>query len=259
MNRTVDTGTVVTERDLALFRVLVIARVLDCDQIMAICRFSSARRTNRRLLKLVRAGLLRRWFVGTESRGVKALYGISPEGMRLIGEQPQGLLAWKQDRVITSSQFLAHQQAVNQIFILARFQPLGEKTSCERWMTFREPLSTAVPIIPDGYLEIKQAGAVFPMFLEIDLGTESSKIWRCKVEGYLKFALNGDFERGFHEKRFRVLVVLNSSRRLDVVRQTIAERTDKLFWLSTQDRLRSESLLAPIWIRPKGEECLPLL
>jgi hypothetical protein len=259
MNATVNAGTVVTDRDLALLRALVIARVLDCDQVMAICRFSSVRRTNRRLLKLVRAGLLRRWFVGTEARGVKALYGISPEGMRLIGEQPQGLLAWKQDRVITSSQFLAHQQAVNQVFIQARYQPLSGEASCERWLTFREPFSTAVPLIPDGYLEIKQGDAVYPVFLEVDLGTESSKVWRRKVEGYLKFALNGDFERRFHEKRFRVLVVLNSSRRLDVVRQTIAERTDKLFWLSTQDRLRGEGLLAPIWIRPKGEEWIPLL
>ncbi len=259
MSTTSNAGTIVTDRDLALFRALVIARVLDCEQVMAISGFASVRRTNRRLLKLLRAGLLRRWFVGTEARGVKALYGISAEGMRLIGEQPQGVLPWKPDRVITSSQFLAHQHGINQVFILARFQPLAGGASCERWMTFREPFSKAIPLIPDAYLEIKQGGLVFPMFLEVDLGTETSKVWMRKVEWYLKFRLNGDFERKFHEKNFRVLVILHSSRRLEVVRETIAERTDKLFWLSTQDRIRSEGLMAPIWLRPNGEEWKPLL
>jgi len=97
------------------------------------------------------------------------------------------------------------------------------------------------------------------MFLEVDLGTETSKIWRRKVEWYLKFALSGDFERMFRERRFRILIVLHSSRRLEVVRNVIAERTDKLFWFSTQDQIRSEGLLAPIWLRPNGNDRRPLL
>jgi Replication-relaxation len=251
-------GTIVTERDRELLRTLVTTRVLDCEQVMTVGGFTSVRRANRRLLKLVRAGLLRRWFAGTERRGVKALYGLSPEGSRLIGESQQGLLPWKQDRVITSSQFLAHQQSVNTVFIQARFQKLPADASCVRWMNFREPLSAAVPLMPDGYLEIQQQGAVHPMFVEVDLGTEGSKVWRRKVEWYLKFALSADFERKFRQKRFRVLAVFHSSRRLEVVRTTIAQRTDKLFWLSTEDQVRSEGLIAPIWCRPNGTERIPL-
>jgi len=258
MTGAADTGTVITERDLTLLGALSIARVLDCEQFMVVSRFSSVRRANRRLLKLVRAGLLRRWFVGTEMGGVKALYGLSPEAARLIGESSQGLLPWKQDRVITSSQFLAHQQSINTVFIQARFQTLAADASCVRWLSFREPLSTAVPLIPDGYFEIKHQGSIHPIFLEADLGTESSKVWKRKVEWYLKFALNGDFERRFGEKRFRVLIMLHSSRRLEVVRTTIAHRTDKLFWFSTEDQVRSEGIMAPIWLRPSGTERTPL-
>jgi len=259
MNAPVNSGTVLTERDFVIFRALLVTRVLDCDDLMVVGGFSSVRRANRRLLKLVRAGLLRRWFVGTETRGVKAIYGVSPEATRLIGEPPQGVLPWKQDRVITSSQFLAHQQAINRVFIQARFQPLPREAACVRWMNFREPLSTAIPLKPDAYLEITQAGAVHAMFLEVDQGTETSKVWKRKVEWYLKVALGGDFERLFQQKRFRVLVVLHSSRRLDVIKKTIAERTDKLFWFATQDQIRSEGFTAPIWIRPTGKDGIPLL
>ncbi len=188
-----DLGRVITARDLLLLRTLVLARVLDGDQVKTIGGFSSVRRTNRRLLKLVRAGFLKRWFVGTAGGGQKALYGLSPQGTTLIGEPTQGLIPWKQDALITSSQFLAHQQAVNAVFIRARFHPLPVGFTCERWMNFREPLSPAGPLVPDAYFEIVQGGVIHPMFLEVDLGTESSTVWKRKVELYLKLAIGGEF------------------------------------------------------------------
>jgi hypothetical protein len=252
-------GTLITSRDLLLLRTLVLTRVLDGKQVKTIGGFSSVRRTNRRLLKLVRAGLLKRWFVGTAGGGQKALYGLSPHGANLIGETAQGLIPWKQDALITSSQFLAHQLAVNAVFLLARFHPLPAGVNCERWMNFREALSPSVPLVPDGYFEIVQDGVVHPMFLEVDLGTESSRVWKRKVELYLKLAIGGEFERLFHTKRFRVLVVLQSQRRLEAVHRTVAGRTEKLFWFSTQDELTTEGLCSAIWLRPAGTLRIPLL
>lgn len=254
MNTFPGAGTFVTPRDLVLFRALTIARVLDADQAATVGGFRSVRRTNRRLLKLVRAGLLRRWFVGSPTGGPKALYGLSPQAAALIGESTRVLIHWKQDAILNGSLFLAHQQAVNEIFIQARFQPLGAGLSCERWTNFQEPLVPSIPLMPDGYFEVRQADVVYPMFLEMDLGTETSKAWRRKVELYLKLALSGEFERMFHEKRFQVLVVLPSTRRLEVIRKTIAKRTDKLFWLAIHDQVRSEGLMSSIWLRPTGEQ-----
>src|SRR5262249_25444655 len=170
-----------------------------------------------------------------------------------------GLISWRQDALITTSQFLAHQQAVNQVFMLARFRPLPEGFACARWLSFREALSPSVPLLPDGYFEVTHGGAVHPMFLEADLGTESSTVWKRKVELYLKLALGGEFERIFREKRFRVLVVLPSLRRLESVRRTVLKRTEKLFWFTTQDRLDKEGLCGPVWLRPKGTERIQLL
>jgi len=252
-------GIIATSRDLVLLRTLAVTRVLDVDQVSVIGGFTSLRRANRRLLKLVRAGFLKRWFVGTVSGGQKALYGLSAQGATAIGESTQGLIAWQQDSLVTGNQFLAHQQSVNAAFIQTRFRPLPSGVSCERWTTFREPFSPSVPLMPDGYFELMYQGAIYPMFLEVDLGTESSRVWKRKVELYLKFALGGEFERMFHEKRFRVLVILHSERRMEGLRKVIAKRTEKLFWFSTQDDVGREGLCSSIWLRPTGAARIPLL
>jgi hypothetical protein len=259
MSTVIDVATIVTPRDLDLFRVLTIARVLDGEQIKVVGGFGSTRRTNRRLLKLVQAGLLRRWFVGAAGGGQKALYGLSPTGANLIGETTQGLIPWKQNALITSSQFLAHQLAVNAVFLLARFQSLPPGLSLKRWTRPKLPLSSAVPLIPDGYFEIVHTGTVHPVFLELDLGTESSKVWKRKVELYLKLAISGEFERLFSEKRFRTLIVLPSTRRLESIRTTIAKRTEKLFWLSTFNEVQREGLWGQHWLRPVGQEKVGIL
>ncbi len=246
-------GIILTPRDLFVLRMLVTMRVLDGAEIKTIAGFATIRRTNRRLLKLFQAGLLRRWFLGTECGGRKTLYGLSPLGASHIGESSQGLIGWKQDSLITTSQFLAHQQAVNSFFIQARFQPLPPGVTCQRWMTFRLPLATSVKLVPDGYFEAVQGGSVCPMFLEVDMGTESTKVWAQKVELYLKLYVGGEYGRLFHEKRFRVLVLLHSERRLATVRRVVAKRTDKLFWFSTQDELQKQGLWNIGWLRPKSE------
>jgi hypothetical protein len=254
-----DIRTVLTSRDLAVLRTLVIARVLDSEQIQIIARFTSVRRTNRRLLKLVRAGVLRRWFVGTASGGQKAIYGLSPTGARLLEEPTHGLITWKQNALITTSQFLTHQQAINRVFIRARYQPLQEGCSCAEWQTFRKPISPSIPLVPDGFFEIVYGGVVHPMFLEADLGTESSGVWKRKADLYLKLAVTKEFEHMFDKARLRVLVVVSSDRRMNGLWRVISQRTDKLFWFTTEDRMELEGLCGPIWMRPKLNELIPLL
>lgn len=257
MSAAMQAGTVITTRDRELLQTLAIARVLDASQIQVVGLFKSLRRTNRRLLKLVRAGILKRWFVGT-SGGQKALYGLSLSGADIIGEARARVLRIPHDSLITHSEFLAHQEAVNAVFLRARFEPLPSGLSCGGWLTFREPFSPAIPLIPDGYFDLVQDDLVHPMFLEADLGTERSAIWKRKVELYLRFATSGEFERRFSQKRFRVLVVLPSLRRLESVRKTVARRTPKLFWFTTEDDIKAHGLTAPIWLRPQGEERLPI-
>jgi hypothetical protein len=128
-----------------------------------------------------------------------------------------------------------------------------------RWIAFHQPLTPGLRLIPDGYIELATRAGKAAMFLEVDLGNESLTVWKEKVRNYLQFALSGDCECLFGSSRFRVLVLVNSLRRLFSIRKTVATSTDKIFWFATLESIQSDGLFASLWLRPKGEERLPLV
>lgn len=85
------TGAVIQKRDRHLLHELGTMRVIDREQGQTVMGFASIRRTNRRLLKLTHAGLLRRIFIPNPPIGQKALYTLSPNGAALTGSQRAGL------------------------------------------------------------------------------------------------------------------------------------------------------------------------
>src|SRR5258708_9893887 len=111
------------------------------------------RRANRRLLALVRAGLLRRIFVANAKVGQRALYTLSPKGAALVGARLPGL-PLRQSR-FGASPFLLHRLAINEFYLTVKWRSLPKPDMrLARWITFREPLTAAVPLTPDGYFEI---------------------------------------------------------------------------------------------------------
>ena len=72
-------GLVVQPRDMKLLGELAIMRVVDREQAKIVAGFGSTTRANARLLALTRAGLLRRFFLGSR----KSLYALSEKGAQL--------------------------------------------------------------------------------------------------------------------------------------------------------------------------------
>ena len=58
-------GFVIQDRDRHLLSELGVMRILDREAAKLVAGFSSTRRVNDRLLQLTRAGLMRRFFVGS--------------------------------------------------------------------------------------------------------------------------------------------------------------------------------------------------
>ena len=58
-------GLMVQARDLTLFKELAVMRVVDREAAKIVAGFGSTTRANTRLLALTRAGLLRRFFIGS--------------------------------------------------------------------------------------------------------------------------------------------------------------------------------------------------
>jgi len=247
-------GLVLQERDRHLLRELGTMRLIDREQAKIVAGFGSTTRANTRLLALARAHLLTRFFMGTSGGGQKALYSLSRMGANLVEityRSPRRHL----DEVITTDSFVHHQMAINQVYCAFKYQPfLVRGVEFVRWLTFRQPLEAGARLIPDGYCEVKSPREILASFVEVDLGNEGFAIWKQKVQAYLRYAVSGNFESHFQRPRFRVLVIVNSERRLQAIRRVVAGLTDKIFWFSTLDSIAEHGVWSEIWLRPRGDE-----
>ncbi|MFY9561295.1 MAG: replication-relaxation family protein [Terriglobales bacterium] len=252
-------GILIQERDQHLLREVALMRVIDREQAKLVAGFGSTTRANVRLLGLTRVGLLKRFFLGTTAGGRKALYAISAKGAQLVGLPARGPRR-RNDEALATDFFVQHQLAVNDIYCPLKYRPVPlAGVTFGRWLNFYEPLTSALRLIPDGYLELQTPAGIAAFFLEVDLGHEGLSVWKEKVRNYLQFALSGEFERRFGVSRFRVLVLANSERRLMSIRKAIVAATEKIFWLATVEAVNRGSFFSSIWLRPKGEDRLPLI
>jgi hypothetical protein len=250
---------VLTDRDRLLLKELAIAKVIDREQAKKIAGFKSTTRANDRLLKLTRAGFLRRFFLGTCAAGTKAIYSLSAKGAQVV--QIEGrLIKRKNNSLLIGDLFVEHQLAVNSVWIEAKFKPIPVlDVQFVRWLAFPSALSKSTPLVPDGYFELRSTSGMYCLFCEVDRGTESLKVWSRKISLYLQLAASGEFQALFKQSRFRVLVVVSSERRLNILRRTTALHTEKIFWFATLEDINKKGLFAPIWKRPVGEQKVPLV
>jgi hypothetical protein len=249
---------VLQERDQHLLRELAEMRVIDREQAKGAGGFGSTTRANVRLVALVRAGLLKRFFLGTTAGGRKALYALSRQGAKLLN-LPYRAPRRRQDEVLVADFFVAHQLAVNEIYCRLKYRPLPiPEARFTRWASFVKPIDADQSLIPDGYFEIV-AGKSIAAFLEIDLGHEGQKVWKAKLQAYLRYAVSGRFESEFKQPRFRVLVIANSERRAEAIRALAGTLTEKVFWFTTFGLINGEGLWAPVWARPRDARKQPLL
>jgi hypothetical protein len=259
MNGNEHHGMVIQERDRHLLRELSVMRVIDREQAKTVAGFGSTTRANVRLLLLTRAGLLRRFFLGTSGGGKKALYALSPKGAQLV-DVPQRGPRRRKDESLATDVFVQHQLIVNQIYCVLKYGTIPLRgVNFHRWVAFHQPLTSGLRLIPDGYVELATPVGIVAMFLEVDLGNESLTVWKEKVGNYLQLAISGECHRLFGQDRFRVLVVVNSERRLLSIRKVVSASTDKIFWFTSLPSVIRDAFFAPVWLRPKGEERLPLI
>ena len=115
-------------------------------------------------------------------------------------------------------------------------------------------------IFPDAYVLVKQEGKICYYFLEIDCSFESRQRIKKKIEAYLDYGLNGDFEKQFGSKYFRLLIVSKTPVRLRTLLRIIERVTDKSFcWLAIEKKVSPETIFSQIWHRPNKEGAFSLI
>jgi hypothetical protein len=247
-------GIVVQERDRHLLSEVGVMRIIDRETGKIVAGFGSTTRANTRLLALTRAGLLRRFFVGSIGAGRKAVYTLSPKGAELVAAKLGGIHR-AAGRLVLGDRFVQHQTGVNEIYVALKYRPAPNSfAGLSRWLTFRQSISGAIKLTPDAYLEMRIGDTLRAIFLEVDLGTEALSEWQKKATYYLQLAVSGEFLKRFRQPQFRVLVVASSDRRIANIRSTIAKSTDKIFWFTTFEIINRDGFWSPIWLRPSGDQ-----
>lgn len=252
-------GLVLQDRDRHLLRELAVMRIIDREQAKRVASFGSTTQVNARLLRLTRAGLLRRFFLGTKGGGQKAIYALSQSGAKLV-EVPFRGPRRRNDEVLVADFFVSHQLAINEIYCNLKYRPIPtSEVRLEKWISFNELLDQGVRLIPDGYFQVRTPQKMLCAFLEVDLGNEGLSVWKRKVESYLQYAISGGFEKRFGQLQFRVLVIANTERRMRSLQTATLTLTDKIFWFSTFDSIVHTGFWSPAWVRPRNGEPQPFL
>lgn len=245
--------TIVQERDRRLMQLLSLLRVLDRKQAAQVADFHSPTRANARLLKLTRAGLLKRFFFVGIRGGKRSIYCLSKKGAELIGAETHEIYR-PPDSFLLGDRFIAHQLATNEVYCAARNGYGTTAAANIHWRVFSKQVSESIAVIPDAYFEIHSNESVRPVFLEVDRGTEGLPVWNKKVREYLHLAASGEFERQFQKPRFAVLVVTASERRMQSLIAETAKATGKLFYFSTLEKISNQGFWSAVWLRPLGDQ-----
>ena len=252
-------GIVVQDRDRHLLSELDVLRIVDREMAKVVAPFPSTATANMRLLALTRAGLLRRFFVGSVAFGRKAIYTLSAKGSELVHAQLGGINR-ASNRVVVGDTFVEHQMAINDFYVSLKYRAIP--LACQRprrWRTFHQSISDAIKLRPDAYFEVEVSRTIRALFLEIDRGTEALSVWQQKTAYFLQLAISGEFQRRFQQPQFGVLVIAGSERRIKNIRATVLRSTDKIFWFTTFENIHRNGLWSPVWLRPSGDQRHSLL
>lgn len=246
---------ILQDRDRLLLRIIGELRMVDREQARRAAGFASTTRINTRLRALVWMGLLKQFFVGTSAGTRKAIYALTRKGAA-VADARFRRVRFLENRLVGADLFLEHQLQLNSVYFGLASPPAGFQMTS--WKIFDTTLSPAINLKPDAYFELR-ADVVRPMFVEVDMGTETRRIWQKKISEYVKLALTEEFGRLFQQRHFRVLILATSERRLQTILDTVAKQTDKIFFGTTLNAINRESLWGNVWLRPGKPEKVSLM
>jgi hypothetical protein len=233
-------------RDVDLLRAVAKFRVIDREQAKTVAGFGSTTRINARLLALRRMDFLRSVVVGSSGAGHKRVYILTRKGAAVADVEYRRVRLFE-DNLIGADLGLEHQMTLNSTYLSLVKTPSEIRVG--NWRTFDESLSPQIKLKPDGYFEYS-SDRTRAAFLEVDMGTERRKIWRRKVDEYLRLATSQEFIRIFGQSQFRTLIVASGERSLKTILGTISERTEKIFFGTTIEKIQRQSFWSSIWFRP---------
>lgn len=230
------------------------------EQIRYLLGFGCQVRAGIRLRKLFDNGYLSRRYIPVKQGRAKILYYPGPKGVELISEQTgidaQRIKQKRKQLLEIKDYSLPHFLLINEFRLSFALAVKNNPEIIPKiWSTQKEiPLSLdEKEFYPDAYLVYSFHNEIYSLFIEIDRSTETNKRIQEKVSNYLKYGLEGYYQKQFGFLFFRTLIVCQSHARLKSIKKLIEVRTDKMFWLAVQEDISREKILDKIWYRPRQD------
>jgi len=256
---------ILQERDRQILIALYQFRFLTNEQLLSLFNFGCLTRINVRLRKLFDNQYVSRRFLNNPCGQARILHFPGPEAGDIIAQQLKiDSLAVRKRRGRILKQ---KDSSLNRYLLINKFRlalvlafKTQLQTKCEHWRVQKEvPLKLENNFYPDAYFKYSCQDENFNVFLEIDHPFKNKEQFQEKVEKYLRYGMEGGFEKQFGFRFFRVLVITANQNRLKHLLKIIEGTTDKMFWLTTWEMISPEKILTAIWVRPEREGLFSLL
>ncbi|MDD5491200.1 MAG: replication-relaxation family protein [bacterium] len=249
-------------RDKELFVSLCRYEYLTNDQIKALFNFGCLTRVNTRLRKLYDNNYLSRAYISNLCGQAKIVHFIGPEAVPIVAEKLKVdplIIKRKRQRLLKAKEsVLIRSLLINKVrlaFELAeRYRP---EIKMNEWK--QVALKGDSTFYPEAYFAYQYNGKRYNFFLEIDHSIRSGKAFKDRLQKYLKYGMEGYFNRQFGFNFFRVLFVCSSQDRLKTLFNITSRLTDRMFWFATIEQMTSENVFNAIWLRPGKQEKHSLL
>ena len=256
---------VLQERDKRILAVLYDYRFLTNEQVQILLIFGCLTRVNIRLRKLYDNQYLSRNFLANPFGRAKIVHLIGPEAVNVLSED------LKIDPAIVGKnrrRFLKMRESDFRRYLLFNDLRINLVLACRKlpevaietvMMGRQTLLKSEKTFYPDIYFRCRRQNQSFNFFVEMEDGSTRGKRFQEKMEKYLKYGLEGYFEKQFGFKFFRVLIVCPGQTRLKTLLNAVQRKTDKMFWLTTWEMMAKDRIFDNIWVRPNKEGLFSIL
>jgi hypothetical protein len=262
-------GLRLEERDERLLCDLYQHRFMARGQLEALY-FTSTVRCNARLRQLFDYGFVKRYYLPAAPYGAQAIYSIGRNAVPLVASRLEAEAdeVARQQRGTRTPTFIEHTTEIVNVRLALR-EALAQDTDVEMALWLPEMLcrheyeiASGSPVAPgdrwrreafkpDAFVRLGASGRFHNFFIEVDLGHTSSRQFLGKLLTHQRYLESGLFQQIYAQEEFHTLVLTTGARRLRNLAALVEDRDSSLFWLTTFERVRADSMLGAIWHRPQ--------
>lgn len=265
---------VIQDRDIRILETLYNYRFLTTTQIADLF-FGAKSKALRRLRQLYDNGFVTRIFRPVVVGSAEVIYCLDNYGVSVLAQRlgiDREEIDWSRRSFIRlKSLFLDHAMDVNRFRVslcLAIQRDPSMKllfwkydtelqTKNEKGILVSDKVSDPddkakkIRVTPDAFFGISTPQGRAYFFLETDMGTEDNYRFKKKMQGYLKYYVDGHYQRKYGYKAFRVLTTTATKRLPNLIKTTQKAVADKrlhsIFYFADREHIVPEGILNRIW------------